>query len=72
MSLSRFSLRCRRSCNVNSLHNHMENNPKELSAQYYVPLPGAVLGAQLGKGDGQLVGVAIGSVAGAWFGSSIG
>ncbi len=50
----------------------MQNSPGETVGGVLGAVGGAVLGAQLGGGKGQLAAVAVGTLAGAWLGSSIG
>jgi len=50
----------------------MQNSPGETMGGVLGAVGGAVLGAQVGGGKGRLASVAVGTLAGAWLGSSIG
>jgi len=50
----------------------MQNSPGETMGGLLGAVGGAVLGSQVGGGKGRLAAVAVGTLAGAWLGSSIG
>ena len=50
----------------------LEQNPKQTVGKVLGAGLGALTGAQIGAGKGQLISVAVGTLAGAWFGGEIG